>query len=262
MNNTQPNFAQNLRSELQLNGNCGFTINNDRVHVNIDNIANQRNFDNQSGTLAIELWALKHPFQSDNFEGVALAGTTIGQVQGQHFIPNCQYDLIFKEPPVGNWHIALLLREWNGSAYETRDFVNFAVPYTASWVPTVIKKPTDNVISVSFNETEKTEEPTAKAETKKPAQPAAKKTVAKPVADQAPAAAKKEAEPEKKGETPNIPLSLNTATKKEISAINGVSLKLAERLVEARPFKSMDDVLKVKGMGAKLLAKIQKSVSL
>lgn len=263
MINTQPNFALNTSSNLQLNGNCGFNIQNDRVIINIDSIANQRDFDNVSGTLAIELWALKHPYQGENFEGVCLAGTTIGEVLGQHFIPACQYDLIFKEPPVGNWHIALMLREWNGSSYETRDFVNFTVPYAASWVPTVIKNPTDNVISVSFNETEKTEQPAKKAETKKPEKPAAKVEAKADVNPTAKAAAKK-AEPAKAAKAPSgsNTLCLNTATQKEIAAIKGVSTKLAAKLVEARPFKTMDEVLKVKGMGAKLLDKIKGSISL
>ena len=111
MNNTQPNFALSPRSNLQLNGRCGFNIQNDRVSINIDSIANQRDNTNLSGTLAIELWALKQPYQGEHFEGVALAGTTIGEIQGQHFIPNCQYDLMFREPPAGNWHLALMLRE-------------------------------------------------------------------------------------------------------------------------------------------------------
>lgn len=268
MINTQPNFALNTSSNLQLNGNCGFNIQNDRVIINIDSIANQRDFDNVSGTLAIELWALKQPYQGENFDGVALAGTNIGAVAGQHFIPNCQYDLIFKEPPVGNWHIVLMLREWNGSAYETRDFVNFAVPYAASWVPTVVKNPTDNVISVSFNETEKTEQPAKKAEAKKPEKPAAKVEAkpaeAKPVVNQAAKTAAKKAEPAKaaKAQNKSSTLCLNSATQKEIAAIKGVSTKLAARLVEARPFKTMEDVLKVKGMGAKLLEKIQETISL
>ncbi|RLU02404.1 MAG: helix-hairpin-helix domain-containing protein [Ketobacter sp.] len=263
MINTQPNFALNTHSNLQLNGNCGFNIQNDRVSINIDSIANQRDVDNVSGTLAIELWALKHPYQGGNFEGVALAGTTIGQILGQHFIPNCQYDLIFKEPPVGNWHIVLMLREWNGLTYETRDAVNFSVPYTASWVPTVIKNPTDNVISVSFNETEKTEQPVKKTEAKKPAQPAAE-AEAKAVVNPSAKTAAKKAQPAKAAKAQNRTdtLCLNSATQKEIASIKGVSTKLAARLVEARPFKTLDEVLKVKGMGAKLLEKIQDSISL
>ena len=59
MINTQPSLALiDTRSDLQLNGNCGFNIQNDRVIINIDSISNQRTVDNQSGTLAIELWAL------------------------------------------------------------------------------------------------------------------------------------------------------------------------------------------------------------
>ncbi|MEE2730036.1 MAG: helix-hairpin-helix domain-containing protein [Pseudomonadota bacterium] len=261
MNSTQPNFALSPRSNLQLNGRCGFNIQDDRVSINIDSIANQRDNTNLSGTLAIELWALKQPYQGENFDGVALAGTTIGQIQGQHFIPQCQYDLMFREPPAGNWHLALMLREWNGAAYETRDYVNFTVPYSASWVPTVVKKPSDNVISVSFNETEKTEQTGAKAAAQKPAKPA-EKTAAKAELNQTAKTAAKKAEPKAAPKAQDSTLCLNTASQKEIAAIKGVSTKLAARLVEARPFKTLDDVLKVKGMGAKLLAKIEEVITL
>jgi len=279
MYNTQPEFALNNAS-LQLTGNCGFNINNNRVVINIDSITSQRAADDISGTVAIELWALKQPYQGGSFSGVALASTSIGEVLGQHFIADCRYDLLFNEPPAGTWYLTLMLREWTGNGYQTRDFVNFATPYTASWVPTVVQGTPANVIKASFNETEKSNKAEAKAEAPQPAaQPATKAApakevtgkatakTAKPVAEKAvaekkPVAEKAAAKPAPAKAAAAITVNLNKASADEIAAINGVSGKLAARLVESRPFKSMDEVIKVKGMGAKLMQKIAKSISL
>jgi DNA uptake protein ComE-like DNA-binding protein len=50
--------------------------------------------------------------------------------------------------------------------------------------------------------------------------------------------------------------SINTATVDELAEVNGVSRTLAKAIVAGRPYRSFDDLLSVKGMGAKLLAKI------
>ena len=52
---------------------------------------------------------------------------------------------------------------------------------------------------------------------------------------------------------------LNTATANSLTKIPGISPSLAENLIAARPFESVDDCLKVHGMGKNLLAKTQAS---
>jgi competence protein ComEA len=56
-------------------------------------------------------------------------------------------------------------------------------------------------------------------------------------------------------------VSLNTATVDQLSAVPGVGPKLAARIVEQRQksggFKSIEDVLAVKGIGEKNFAKMQ-----
>ena len=56
---------------------------------------------------------------------------------------------------------------------------------------------------------------------------------------------------------------MNTATSEEIEALPGIGKKLAERIITARtdrPFVSLDDLLRVKGVTPKLLSKIASSV--
>ena len=52
-------------------------------------------------------------------------------------------------------------------------------------------------------------------------------------------------------------LDLNTASKEELMSINGISPNLPERIIAGRPYKNVDDLLKVKGIGAKTLEKIR-----
>lgn len=296
MINNQNNIAIDAQSELQLTGNCGFDIQQDRVTISIGGISNQRWDNDVSGTLAVELWALKHPYQGAGFNGHCLAGTTIGELKGQHFLENCQYDLLFNEPSIGSWQIVLMLREWTESGYETRDFVNFAVPYVVTWTPSVVQSKPAEVISVNFKEAEvkehrkevTAEKPVAKAEVKQdkveqakvePAEVKPEQAKIQEVKPQAKAEVKTEVKATVKAETKPVPkaevkptekaapqasgkICLNSATAKEIAALDGISNQVAARIVEARPFSHIKDVLKVKGIGEKLLRRIHGSVSL
>ncbi len=50
---------------------------------------------------------------------------------------------------------------------------------------------------------------------------------------------------------------LNTANIESLASLSGISRSLAENLITARPFDSVDDCLKVRGMGKNLLARAQ-----
>lgn len=53
---------------------------------------------------------------------------------------------------------------------------------------------------------------------------------------------------------------LNTASADSLTKIPGISPSLAENLIAARPYESVEDCLKVRGMGKNLLSRIQASV--
>lgn len=234
MNAIQLQTTPDLAADLVLAGNCGYTIQNDRVIIDIAEIANRRQLGDLSGTLAIELRALKQSQTAGPLEGQVLASTTIGEIAGQHFLADCRYDLIFQEPSQGSWQIVLALREWTGAGYVTRDQICFPVPYVVAGKPAIVRGETDNVISVNFAAPKEAETKTV---------PSA--AVSTPNQAQAKAA-----------------VSLNEASVDDIEAVKGVSKKLAENIVATRPFSSFDEVLKVKGMGAKLLQKIRDYITL
>ena len=94
-------------------------------------------------------WALEHAFQGGSFFGHSLAGFRVGELQGAHVFRDVSYVCDFTEPPTGTWYLCMMLREWNGVAYETRDFINFDVPYVVK--DHSLQEPS-NVIVVDFKE--------------------------------------------------------------------------------------------------------------
>jgi hypothetical protein len=227
-------------SILSLAGNCGYSVQDGRVVLTISRIISQRGPGDLSGTLSIELWALRQAYSGGPFSGVALAGTGIGELWGQHFLADCRYDLIFQEPPAGSWHMVLMLREWTGAGYVTRDHVNFALPYLVSPKPSVLRGATDNVIKVDFAPN---------------SDPPVKGVVTQP----APAVPPTKVAAESQGHSG---VSLNDASLTDIAGIQGISRRVAESLVAARPFRSFDQVVKVKGIGPALLRKIRQLMTL
>jgi hypothetical protein len=148
--NPNPTRCDAGTSKLALVGASGFDASEGRVLITIDQIANNRPTVNVSGTLAVELWALPQPYAGGDFQGHAVAGTMIGELSGQHYLSNCRYDLLFNEPPVGRWHMTLMLREWTELGFVTRDYVNFTVAYQVDALPRIERSASNNVINLRF----------------------------------------------------------------------------------------------------------------
>ena len=58
----------------------------------------------------------------------------------------------------------------------------------------------------------------------------------------------------------NLLIFLNTATIDSLTKIHGITSPLAEALIAGRPYETMEDCLKVRGMGKNLLARMQAEV--
>lgn len=57
------------------------------------------------------------------------------------------------------------------------------------------------------------------------------------------------------------PVDLNTATTSELQSISGIGQTLAARIIAGRPYKKVDDLLKVPGIGPRLLDRIRPHVT-
>ena len=60
-----------------------------------------------------------------------------------------------------------------------------------------------------------------------------------------------------KSESPKVQFDPNTATESELQSIKGIGPALAKRIVDGRPYKKIDDLLKVKGIGVKKLERFR-----
>lgn len=226
----------------RMSGNVGYCIDGARVQISVDRVENPRVGTNRSGTLSLELWALPASFAGGNFQGHHLAGVEIGSISGQNEMALQAIDLAFTQPPAGTWQIVLMLREWTAAGFVTRDFANFATPFVSAQATVAANIP-----------------PAVGDRTPAPviAPAPAKASAAEATKAVAPALPAR-----KSGDATSKCIAVNTAGVEELAAVKGLSRKLAKGIVEKRPFASLDDLLHVKGLGAKTLAKIRSSLKL
>jgi DNA uptake protein ComE-like DNA-binding protein len=239
----------------RMSGNVGYRLDGGRVQITVGRVENPRSAANRSGTLSLELWALSAPFTGGRFQGHHLAGVEIGSVNGQWDLALQPVELAFTPPPAGNWQIVLMLREWTAAGFVTRDFTNFvtrfvSAPVVEKTAAPVVEKPSAPVAGKSaLAVIKRPVAPVAPVAAKAPLPVVAKAAVAVPPA-KAPANAVSNG------------VSVNTAPVEELAAVKGLSAKLAEGIVKKRPFGSLDDLRRVKGIGASILAKVRSSLKL
>lgn len=220
-------------AQPEINGTAGFELGDDSATLSAEGITNPRAPDNLSGTLSLELWALTAPYTSGKPDGVQLAASQLGCLGGQQAWHDVRVDAPVASKPAGNWHLSMLLREWTPIGFVTRDYANFALP--VSWpAPAAAEAPLEA--------------------------PAKAKPAAKP--GKAGKAASKSKGKDKSGKAEPIAVSINTASSGELAAVKGLSKTVAAAIVAARPFASLDELLKVKGLGNKLLDKLKGSLTL
>ena len=55
----------------------------------------------------------------------------------------------------------------------------------------------------------------------------------------------------------SAPVDINHATVEELASLDGVGPKIGARIVAARPFRSLDDLAKVRGVGRRRVARLR-----
>jgi DNA uptake protein ComE-like DNA-binding protein len=209
----------------RLSGPVGLWFESDtELVLDLDHVENPRASDNLSGTLSVEVWALDAAYTGGEFEGQPVAGAILGSLAGGDTWTPGALHLKATKPANPRAHLVVMLREWNGAAYVTRHFVNFAPAPVAA----VVEKPAALVASAAAA----------------PA-PAAKPAAAKAAPKAAPAA------------VADSLVSINTATAEALASVKGLTKAVAAEIIKQRPFATLDDLSKVKGIGPASLKKLK-----
>jgi hypothetical protein len=242
MYSTQSQLVPGTATELSMSGSCSYQVENNRVLITISEIRNHRALDTLSGTLAIEFWALGQPYGGGGFNGVALAGTRIGELGGQSCLTDCRYDLIFQHLPAGDWFLTLMLREWEHNGYVTRDYVNFTLPYgVPEMTPPLVGSTSDDDIlpmGTGRHETQTSIEAVQEID-RGPERPQV---------------------PGPEGPEDSAVDSQGQAGGKEVAAAPDESQRRTENPPASPPFPPPQDVWKAKGTGTRLLEWLRRLV--
>ena len=158
--------------------------------LDLDRVSNPRAAGNLSGTLSVEVWASDRAYAGGPELGRPVSGAILGSLAaGDTWHPGALH--IRATKPAAGSHLVVVLREWNGSAYVTRDHVNFvpapavaapAASAAAPALPAATPVPTPAVApAAKAPETKASAQPTAAAKStakasaaKAPSKPAAK----------------------------------------------------------------------------------------
>jgi DNA uptake protein ComE-like DNA-binding protein len=214
--------------------------------LTVDAIENPRSEDNLSGTLALELWALDAPYSGGSWQGVPVASMILGVLGGGQKLSDCNF-VVPAAAPEGPGVLTLMLREWGPTGYVTRDYCNLSLEAPAKTKPKAAAKK-------AAAKEEAPKEKAAKVKAKAEPKPVTKES--KAPAKEIKAATKAAKAPVAKG------VAVNAASEAELLAVKGLSATVVKAIIAGRPYASLDDMGKVKGVGPKLLAKLRDELAL
>jgi hypothetical protein len=193
----------------------------------------------RDGQLHIAIERLGNLRDADNLSGtLALevqAGETLGQIvlgslNGQCDWPAQQFRFPLSQRPQGE--LQLTLREWTQQGYVTRDQRPLQLPAENKLAAVPAPVPSEPG-KVSATTSAANAAPTSAPASVPPVPPVAAGTV-----------------------------SINRASSAELTALKGVGPSLAAAIIAGRPYASLKELSRVKGLGKKLLDKLRPKLSL
>lgn len=230
----------------------------EEMTIEVESIRNPRAAGNLSGTLALELWALDAPYAGTSWSGTPVASLVIGCLDGQASLERNRF-VVHAAPWPADRELTLMLREWTSAGYVTRDYRLLEQPALAAPVapvqelePVPAAEPAQESVPVAVAVAVEVEVATAA-----PAQAVA---VAATAVDSEPA--QSVPSPSAKAEASAQRVSINRASAARISSLKGISDKVAASIVAHRPYSSLDDLLRAKGIGIKRLEQLRAQLEL
>jgi DNA uptake protein ComE-like DNA-binding protein len=212
-----------------------------KLALSAERIGNPRAANNLSGSLALQLWRMAEPYRGGDFTGTLLGSVALGRVHGQSEIEPGEQVVALTGDAGGEGHLVLMLREWTAEGYLTRDYHNCAA----------LER---DAATAQPAEAQAPEAAAASAEPERaPSEPA------RAPSEPTPESAAKPREPER---VTQPRLSLQRASAEELVRATGISKKLAADVIKARPFKSFDELTRVRGIGEKTVRKFRDAMTL
>jgi DNA uptake protein ComE-like DNA-binding protein len=280
-----------------LGGAAGYKLHDDgSVSLHVEQVINPRSSDNLSGSLSLQLWSVDKPYAGGELNGTLLATRELGQVRGQELIAvSDELRSVPTRAVNGASHLVLALCEWTALGYLARDYCNFSEPQraavaserpeaaaaearasasareqekVAAAAPSERSEAPVKVVAAPVVVAEAPAKVAAAAPSERPAAPF-KVAAAPSVPAQAPAkAASVAASVRPEAATPAAPPpsasakgalpSLNTISEDELVKLAGISKKLAGQILKGRPYKSLDELRSVRGIGDKTVFSLRK----
>lgn len=224
-----------------LEGSVGYHVDAEHVTLRAERIRNPRAEGNLSGSLVLELWALATPYTGGNgFDGKRLAQADIGRIAGGEAL-QAEQRVPFFAPTSGEWNVVLMLREWVAGGYVTRDSCTFAESYR-------VAEPAPEP------EPEPEPEPTLELPA---APPPAYGAAAYPYFDRDVSATTPGSIAAPVARSIDGRVSIMHGRVEDLARVKGLTRKIAVEIVKGRPYNSLDELVRVRGIGPKLLAKLR-----
>jgi DNA uptake protein ComE-like DNA-binding protein len=235
----------------RLSGPVGLWFESDtELVLDLDHVENPR-ADNLSGTLSVEVWALDAAYTGGEFEGQPVAGAILGSLTGGDSWTPGALHLHATKPANPRAHLVVMLREWNGAAYVTRHFVTFApAPAAPVAVASAATTPVAALVSpVGLNVSSSSVAPAVVA--------VAPAVATKPSPASVVAAAPVAAPAAKVAAVADTLISINTATAPVLTTVKGLTRPIAAEIIKQRPFATLEELSKVKGIGPASFKKLK-----
>lgn len=106
---------------VSISGNWSYQYSGSNVVITVNKISNLSS-SGTSGSLQLELWAFGSPYDGGQQLGYRLADYQLNTLSAGFFYSNVSVSTPGTRPPPGTWYLALLVTEWNGSTWITRDY--------------------------------------------------------------------------------------------------------------------------------------------